>query len=325
MRSRPELADREFGRKIADLRRLRSQAPNRPLVVMLGSSRVATGFRPASLRSAAPNATTGPLVYNFAQVGSGPEMAHLSLFRLLEAHIRPDWVFVEYWAPNWTTERSLKEFSDQINLGCLTWSDLRLLSSYVKSSRHHTLKRYWLARQIVPLYTNRSTILEALAPRWIVPAREPDHRSQNLDALGWWSPRWTISPEERGVLSERLRHHYEKRLRNYRTKPNPDRALRGILALCRREEIRATIIVLPEADDFRSAYPSATTESANAYLETLRGEYDVEVVDARSWVATDGFMDGQHLLPSGAQVFSQRLESEVVQPLLAGPEGRIRR
>ncbi|WP_422930420.1 DUF1574 family protein [Singulisphaera sp. PoT] len=314
LRARPELTDREFGRKVADLRRLRDQNPGRPLVLMLGSSRVATGFRPTSFRHSGIHE---PLVYNFAQVGTGPEMAHLSLTRLLEAGIRPDWVFVEFWAPNWNTERTLRDFGEQINLAGLHWSDVQLLAGYVKESRRSTLKRQWLAQQIAPLYTNRSMILEALAPRWIVPAREPDHRCQNLDDLGWWSPRKTITPKERAELSERYELHYEKRLRDYRTRSNPDRALRAMLMLCRVEKIKASVIVLPEAEAFRQIYPAGTTEQIQAYLDTIRREFSIDVVDARDWVEADGFMDGHHLMPSGAQVFSQRLEAEVLHPRLA--------
>ncbi len=325
LRSRPELADREFGRKVADLRRLRAQVPDRPLFLMLGSSRVATGFRPDAFPSSVREGSVRPLIYNFAQVGSGPEMSHLSLYRLLEAKIRPDWVFIEYWAPTWTTERNLKEFSDQINIGCLGWSDVGVLSSYVKPNRRGFLFKQWLGKQFVPLYANRSTILENLAPRWMVPPPTPDHRCQNLDTLGWWSPRTSVSPEERQVLSERYSKHYGKRLRSYHTAENPDHALRAMLSLCRREKIRATVVILPEANDFREVYARETTEKAGAYLDIIRREFDVNVVDARTWVADEDFMDGHHLLPSGALVFSKRLESQVVQPLMAGSERGPRR
>src|SRR4051794_4989235 len=102
LHARPEMADPEFGRKLADLRRLTAAGPRGgPLVLMFGSSRVATGFRPGSLDALAGPGDGGPLVYNFAQVGSGPEMAHLSLRRLLDAGVRPDWVFLEFWPPTW--------------------------------------------------------------------------------------------------------------------------------------------------------------------------------------------------------------------------------
>src|SRR5258708_3955324 len=145
LHSRPEIADPEFGRKLVDLRTAIGRQPGRPVVLMLGSSRVATGFRPDSLPRHEGYAGRDPLVFNFAQVGSGPEMAHLSLQRLLDSGIRPDWVLVEFWPPTWGTERSLKEFADQINVGCLDTEGVRLLARYVTKPRR--LWRTWWPAQ----------------------------------------------------------------------------------------------------------------------------------------------------------------------------------
>src|SRR3954468_8920418 len=75
LHARPEIADPEFGRKLADLRQALDQAPGRPLLLMLGRSRVATGFRPAALPLDGTRPIGAPVAFNFAQVGSGPEMA----------------------------------------------------------------------------------------------------------------------------------------------------------------------------------------------------------------------------------------------------------
>ena len=42
------------------------------------------------------------------------------------------------------------------------------------------------------------------------------------------------------------------------------------------------------------------------------------VIDARRWVADDGFADAHHLLPGGAADFTNRFGREVLQPLLEG-------
>jgi hypothetical protein len=323
LQSRPEIADPEFGRKLVDLRAAIRQQPGRPVVLMLGSSRVATGFRPDSLPRHEAYAGRDPLVFNFAQVGSGPEMAHLSLQRLLDFGIRPDWVLIEFWPPTWGTERGIKEFMDQVNVGCLDWGGVRLLGRYV--SRPRRLYRQWWNMQLVPLVTQREALVRHVAPSWALTPTEPDRRCQNLDRLGWWSPMTSVEPEERGRLVERYRRVYEHRLRRYRVAKTPDHALREIVALCDRERIRATVVVLPEGEVFRGLYPDKARRDVTDYLDRIGRECRVQVVDARDWVDDDGFMDGHHLLPEGAAVFTRRLGRDVLQPLLANALTPLRR
>ena len=52
LQARPVLGDPEFGRKLADVKSATGDRPGRPLVLMLGSSRVATGFGCTPTRSA---------------------------------------------------------------------------------------------------------------------------------------------------------------------------------------------------------------------------------------------------------------------------------
>lgn len=316
--TKPEIADVEFGRKLHDLRQAVADHPDRPLVLMLGSSRVATGFRPDALLPEGANQTQEPLVFNFAQVGSGPEMAHLSLRRLLDAGVRPDWVFVEFWPPTWGVERGLKEFNEQINVGCLAWDEVQLLGGYLP--RPGKLYRRWLNMQAFSVVSQRDALLRYYAPDWSLSSNPPDRRCQNLDQLGWWSPMESVASEERGRLIERYRRVYERRLGRYQVAKSPDLALRNILALCQHERMRATVVVLPEGEVFRDLYPESTLQAVRTYLDGIRRECGVEVVDARDWVGDDGFMDGHHLLPAGATVFTRRLGHDVVQPRLAEAE-----
>lgn len=320
---RPELADREFGRKLAELRQMRAAAQGRPLVLMLGSSRVATGFRPGCLRPIGAGSEHAPLLFNFAQVGSGPEMALLSLHRLLALRIRPDWVLVEFWPPTWTTQRSLKEFSEQINIAALDWNSVRLLGQYV--ARPRRLSRDWLAAQWVPLYTNRDLLLHRLAPALALKRGEDDRRCRDLDRFGWWSPTLAVDRDEHQRLVERYRRFYTPRLRNLHVERTPDRALRSLLELCRREGIRASLVVLPEGSEFRTLYPPEALRDVATYLARIERECGVPVIDARRWVGDDGFIDGHHLLPSGATVFTRRLADEILQPLLAAATNHPRR
>src|SRR5215469_14180028 len=61
----PELCDPEFHLRLRDLRARVTEAPDRPLALVLGSSRVAFGLRPASVMEAA-DGPAAPTVFNFA-------------------------------------------------------------------------------------------------------------------------------------------------------------------------------------------------------------------------------------------------------------------
>ncbi len=77
------------------------------------------------------------------------------------------------------------------------------------------------------------------------------------------------------------------------------------------------MVVLPEGKSFAISIRSPPFKRCGPYLDGIRRECRVEVVDARDWVGDEGFMDGHHLLPAGATVFSRRLGHDVVQPRLA--------
>lgn len=319
---RPEVGDPEFGRKQTDLRTLVAADPQRTLVLALGSSRMATGFRPDALQNILNDSRPSIIVYNFAQVGTGPEMSLLSLHRLVSRGIRPDWVLVEFWPPIWAVSRSQNEFSIEIDLGRLDWTSVRLLARYVPQPRR--LYRTWLSAQLFPLYARRYTLRRSLASSLHLVAAETDRRCRNLDGHGWWCPVQSTEPAERDRLAKQFRPVYEPRLQTFHIESGPDRALRELIALCRREKILATLVILPEGDAFRRLYPPSALRGVADYLATLQHETGVGVVDARTWVGDDGFMDGHHLLPSGATVFTRRLGREVLEPQLEVFETRLR-
>src|SRR5581483_4827171 len=95
---RPELRDAEYGQKLARLRSQLAEAPDRPLIVILGSSRSELGFRPAALPALRVD-NEPALVFNGALTGSGPVIELLCLRRLLSAGIHPRQVIVEILPP----------------------------------------------------------------------------------------------------------------------------------------------------------------------------------------------------------------------------------
>jgi hypothetical protein len=96
----PELADPEYGIKLACLRARLAERPDcRPLIVALGSSRVPMGLRPEHLVVNRSSDSRGPLVFNFGIYQSGPTAQLLCLRRLLADGVRPDVMAMELYAP----------------------------------------------------------------------------------------------------------------------------------------------------------------------------------------------------------------------------------
>src|SRR5262245_35057177 len=91
---RPEWRDPEYGTKRRLLHALLAEQPDRPLLLVLGSSRTDAGLRPDRLPDVLPGS---PVVFNFSLVGSGPFKELLCLHRLLAEGIRPQWLIVECW------------------------------------------------------------------------------------------------------------------------------------------------------------------------------------------------------------------------------------
>jgi hypothetical protein len=310
-----ELGDPEFGRKLSDLQAALAENPGCPLILTLGSSRMATAFRPEVLPWPPGPGGRTPVAFNFAIVGSGPEMSHLVLHRLLAVGIRPAWVLVEYWPPFWTTQRSLHDFRGQIDIGRLDVSALRLLGGYL--ARPQYLYRAWMEARLAPVYTYRSALLDRFAAAVGAGTPATNVTVHNLDISGWWSPRTEHLPEYDASVRSSTLAHYRPRLQRYAARVIPDRALRATLELCRRNQIRATVVFLPEGDEFRRCYPETVLSNIDGYLRRVERECGANVVDARRWIEESAFVDSHHLFPEGATVFTRRLGQEILIPQLA--------
>src|SRR5262249_50631116 len=149
----PEFRDPEYGLKLRCLRQRLAEHPNRPLLLMLGSSRPAVGFRPGVLPPAGDDPDSDPLVFNFALISSGPVLELLCLQRLLDDGIRPDFILVECWPLMWEGRGGKFVEGVRLQTGRLGLLDLRRLWPFAGDRRR--LLRVWgsvpLAPALLPL------------------------------------------------------------------------------------------------------------------------------------------------------------------------------
>jgi hypothetical protein len=319
----PVLRDPEYGYKLAGLRRWRTQAPGRPLVLVLGSSRVGMGFRPDALPALRPAQGPTPVVYNYAFTGAGPVGELVRLRGLFHEGIQPDWVVFEIHPALLHQEHGEGE-EGWMNAVRLGWHELRALSPY--SARPVCQCRRWLVARLVPAYAHRFCILSRLAPSWLPWNNLREDGWQAMDATGWLPyGKTSVTPEEYHRGMQFAYRQYVGCFHQYRITPLIDRAIREALDVCRDAGIRVLLLTMPEGHYYRSWYGPAALAQIDAYVSGLSREYQVPWVDARSWCAAECFFDNHHLLPSGAVVFTERFGREVLQPLVEDPAGWARR
>jgi Protein of unknown function (DUF1574) len=309
----PEWRDPEFGYRLQMLQTRRAKQPCRPLLVALGSSRTQLAFRPSVVNRVLAEDGEPPVTFNFSMVGAGPVLELLSLHRLLDAGLRPDYLVLEVLPPLLHQEGSYCE-DTWINLLRLGWRDWRHVYTYFTAGRQ--FRRHTLRHQLIPWYTFRHEILTPLLPRFLPQGARKDVWRWYLDRTGWMTRRDAATAEERRHATEHARREYYRPLQEFHITASADRPLRDTLALCRREGIQVVLVVAPEGSEFRGWYPAPAWPEIEAYLDGLRREYGVPLVNARCWIDDADLIDGHHVFERGADRFSERLAREALRPLL---------
>ncbi len=82
------------------------------------------------------------------------------------------------------------------------------------------------------------------------------------------------------------------------------------------------LLLMPEGTEFQSWYHPAARAEIDTYLACLNREYEVPLVDARSWLPDTAFFDSHHLHGDGATAFTQRFAREVLEPWPSWPPAR---
>ncbi len=307
-RGLPELRDPEYAVKLTRLRQRLADKPGRPLVLALGSSRVLLGFRPDVLPPCRTPDGRAAVVFNCSFLGAGPLLELVCLRRLLADGIRPDVVLVECWPPTETVERVALP-----PVGRLSGEDLIVWERFADDPRG--LRRQWAESRLLPCYTDRLQIQEVVTPRWEPRSR---HNYLHTDDNGWKPCPFGQTADERQGLARLARRSYEELAAGYRHSRAAERERRELLLLCRREGIRAALVFFPEGSTFRGWYSPEARADAQAFFARLGRDFEVPVIDARTWAPDDAFADYYHLLPEGAAAFTRRFGHDVLRPLLEG-------
>lgn len=300
----PRWHDPEYGQRLGLLQERQREHPGRPLVVALGSSRVAIGLHPASL----PTDTQGPMLFNMALVGSGPVMELLVFRRLLADGVRPDAVLVEYW-PAFLNEAGAYHEAARFDAHRVRPGDAQTMRDEFPDPAARRLD--WRVAQALPLRTQRRNAWNQLLPGGLSRGQRIDGLWSRIDPWGRLADRDSVSDAERVTLRDVHAGYYRPLFASYEVSEVADRALRQLLRECADARIPAALLLMPAASAFAEWVPAEAQSRAADHERRLRAETAVPVIDARGWIDASQLPDRIHLLTPGAAVFTRRLDGQL--------------
>ena len=303
---KPEWRDPEYGHRLTQIRELQHAYPSRPLVIAIGSSRTQMGLSPADMGFV--DEPGSPLVYNFGQAGAGVLRVLLTLLRLLDDGVRPDFVLIE-WFPAALPANGPAEEQAQAWAARLGAADLRRLEPYCDHPSR--LTRQWASNRIAPWSTYRLTLMSHWQPGWLRWQDRLTYQWDQLDPFGWMAyPLDTVTGPIREAGIRSVQKQIEPQIVHFQVVRMSDRVVRDIIQRCRTERIPIAFYATPESPTVRGWYRPEVRATLDAYAATLTQECGVPMFDSGDGFAEDEFADGHHLLRAGAVRFSRRLTEE---------------
>ncbi|HEY1190719.1 MAG TPA: hypothetical protein VGE74_24015 [Gemmata sp.] len=309
---KPEWRDPEYGHRLNRVREWQAERPERPLVLVFGSSRAQMGVSPAAMGF--PDAPGEPLVYNFGYRAGSPLVSWFLLARALDDGVKPRAVLL---VASFSEARVSMTAEEQFRpwMTRLSGADLRRLAPFA-ADPGALREGVWGARR------------NPLAAHWGALASDLRCPIQDGEAVERWSwekmdahgfvrfPVESLGARERESLVAKALAQVAA------TDGAPgavsDRAIRALVARCRAERIAVAVTWSPEAPWLRERYTANAQEGMAAYTLMLRDELGVPVFPAPGHLEGADFVDGYHLAPNGATKYSRWLADTYLRPWLSG-------
>jgi hypothetical protein len=314
--------DAEYANKERQLLTLIADNPGRPLILVLGSSRTMLALKAGQAEE--DLGPQGPLVFNFGLQGAGPLRQWTAFQRLRDAGVKPAFVFVEVLPPLLNRTEGPPQEEWWLHGERLTQAEIRDVSCW--HSNPSRLWREWGRSRLLPAWCHghdfRVQMLGDSA------GDEEVARRGTTDSHGWqYLPTDNIREADIQKCCEIARAQYLNTFRDFRLVEPAGRALENLLSRCRDEGIPTALMLMPEGSRFRGWCPPGMIAGYEAWLHDVCSRTRVPLLDARRWIADDGFWDSHHLMPSGAVEFTRRWTREATttfapQLAVSSPRGR---
>lgn len=304
--------DPQFALKYGFMRARMKEHPNQPLWLILGSSRVEGGLR-LSLVADRMNDTKVPLIFNFSLSGADLFRQSICLRRLIYDGPKPQRVGIEILGAYMNHAES--EF---VGLPSLIVRGRRdEIDDYCSFSLHPALTRgCWEQSRWNPAYKFGMKFPHQTLSLRLIPIPLLWRLEKHFyDKWGWVKVPPAPIPESEYRRGFKLaKENFEGDIGHFFISRNNDRALRDILELCKKNGVEVFLFQMPEANDFQALYSAQANEVIASYLERIKAEYGVPMIDTRMWYPDSrDFTDGHHLNATGAEKFTRRFFDELLE------------
>lgn len=309
----PEWRDPEFGHRIKRLRTIHAAAPDRPLVLFLGTSRAQNAFDPAAMGFA--DEPGSPLVFNFGQSGALPVKVWLTFERIRDAGIRPSAILVET-LPFWLFSDGPVEVQFENMVPRLSATDLHHLAPY--SADPGSLRTKWLAARVAPWHAQRVVLMSHWLPRWQRWGERIDPQWDGMAPNGFVPyPQQFANAEFRPIATAHAHEEYGGVYAGFGIGETSRRALGDLVARCRSEGIAVAFVEPPVSPMFRSWFKPGVWVDGENHLRAFARELGVEVFPPFEGLAEADFIDGHHMLENAAEKYSRWLADTHLKPWLS--------
>ncbi|MHB1425674.1 MAG: hypothetical protein ACYC3I_21100 [Gemmataceae bacterium] len=285
-----------------------AEAPDRPLVLMLGSSRSDWAFQAGRL-SGQPGPDGRPLLaYNLAVPTTGPLHEALYLNDLLSEGIRPRLLLVEFVTTHLNqSQRGLLSEEHFTMAQWLSGHQVLFMQPYFSNKRR--MLTGWLESRLASWYAYRCAVHDHLQGHHSL-TNPYDQQAQPMDE---WGCRLLYNdpntPQFRVMRWAGAAKMYGESLKHFRLGPGPVQAMRDVLDRCRREQIPVALVRMPVTKEFHELFPAqARADLDNLFAELSEGVF---VIDASDWLSKKDFDDGHHVRRVGASKYTTRMIEEV--------------
>jgi hypothetical protein len=293
---------------------------DRPLVVMLGSSRTDCALQAGRLNEGSSPDVKPFRIYNFGVPLGGPISELLHLRGLIDRGIRPRLLLVEVLPPFFN--KTAPGVANEDTWPLAAWVTLpELVRLWPYFPRPTVQLGQWTEARVACCYHFRPYIQQQMH-FYLFPAPRRILTDAVHDPWGYKIP-GNFTLQERASSYATVYQLFFAGLRNFKLAKEPSQALRDLLALCRQENIPVALVLMPESSFFRSWYSPEARNSTRRLLAELQSTFQVPLIDANCWMKDEDFYDFHHLQIQGAEQFTRRLGAEV-QRLLNQPSAEKR-
>ncbi len=308
----PQLRDPEYGYRLVRIREQQRLHPDRPLVLVMGSSRTANGFDPRA--AGFPDEPGSPLLFNFGMAGGGPLHLRTHLERLRADGVNPDVLLIEL-SPVMLVADLPDDIQYLLVASKLTAGDLRRVEPRLDNPA--PVRRAWRVSRLNVWQSHRLAIVSHILPEALPWRERLNHYWANTDRFGYDAYPEYKSDELRAERTARARGTYFGLAQRGQVSGSANRAARELLAVARARGAPVAIFTTPESPTFRAWYAPEAQPALTAYLRALSAELGVPVFEAPDDFTDADFGDGHHMLPGAATRFTRHLTDRHLKPWLA--------